>query len=249
MLPHQESGLTNCDLTELQAETLFRFDDRGRILSSNEPQSERQVGPLVFLGRTVAGNVWRFRHDLPAALVDELALLLRAEPVAESFAAAPGCLPALRAALARFAPVEREYRGPAYLLPPDATGSTPVPLVEIDSGNVDLLRSDFADWLATWAERSPFLAAVQDGKAVAVCCCARLGSRAAEASLHTLPAYRGRGARPARGQGSAVTAAWAAAVRQRGLLPLYSTSWDNLASQGVARRLGAQAYGEDLWLR
>ena len=36
------------------------------------------------------------------------------------------------------------------------------------------------------------------------------------------------------------------AVRAEHLLPLYSTSWDNLASQGLARSLGFALYGEDL---
>ena len=45
---------------------------------------------------------------------------------------------------------------------------------------------------------------------------------------------------------AAVVAAWAAAVRASGRLPLYSTSWDNVASQGVARKLGLVLYGADL---
>ena len=43
-----------------------------------------------------------------------------------------------------------------------------------------------------------------------------------------------------------LAAGWAAAVRQQGILPLYSTSWDNLASQGIARSLGMIAYA-DTW--
>ncbi len=43
----------------------------------------------------------------------------------------------------------------------------------------------------------------------------------------------------------AAVAAWAAHVRAAGLLPLYSTSWDNHASQGLARSLGFDLYGED----
>ena len=39
-----------------------------------------------------------------------------------------------------------------------------------------------------------------------------------------------------------------AEVRRRGLLPLYSTSWDNVASQGVARRLQLPLVGVDFHL-
>ena len=37
--------------------------------------------------------------------------------------------------------------------------------------------------------------------------------------------------------------AWALAVRRAGIVPVYSTSWENLASQGVARKLGFQLEG------
>jgi hypothetical protein len=45
-----------------------------------------------------------------------------------------------------------------------------------------------------------------------------------------------------------VVAAWARAIRESGGEPLYSTSWDNKASRGVARKLGLLLYGEDLHL-
>ena len=75
---------------------------------------------------------------------------------------------------------------------------------------------------------------------MAVCCSSRVTGRAAEAGVNTLEGYRGRGYAPA------AVAAWAAAVRASGRLPLYSTSWDNVASQGVARKLGLVLYGADL---
>ena len=49
--------------------------------------------------------------------------------------------------------------------------------------------------------------------------------------METAPEYRGQGL------ASRVTVAWARLVRESGRLPLYSTSWGNAASLGVARKL------------
>ncbi len=62
------------------------------------------------------------------------------------------------------------------------------------------------------------------------------------AGIETLEAYRGRG------YATAVVAGWAYAIRATDRIPLYSTSWDNLASQAVAHRLGLVQYGTDLSL-
>ena len=231
---------SDLDLMRLQAATLYRLDERGRILAVNEVT--RPPAPRLFLGRTRQGNVWHLRHDLSPELAGELSELLAAEPTAPDLPAEPPGLPALRAALAGHAPLEREWRGPAYLLPPDAGRRLDPAPVEVDAGNAELLRPDFEDLIATLGEWTPCLAVVEDGRAVAVCFCSRRGVRAAEAGVNTSPAHRRRGL------ASAAAAAWAAAVRRRGMLPLYSTSWQNLASQGVARRLGARLYGEDVSL-
>jgi len=85
----------------------------------------------------------------------------------------------------------------------------------------------------------PITAAVVNGSAVSICYCARLSPLGAEAGVETLDSMRGRG------HATAAVAAWATAVRLRGLLPLYSTSWENVASQRVAEKVGAVCYGED----
>ena len=106
--------------------------------------------------------------------------------------------------------------------------------------DLSALRGPFA-WIAEeYTERQPVAAVLQEGEAVAVCCSSGNAPMAAEAGLRTLEAYQRRG------YAAAVVAAWAAAVRASGRLPLYSTSWDNLASQGVARKLGLVLYGADL---
>jgi predicted GNAT family acetyltransferase len=64
-----------------------------------------------------------------------------------------------------------------------------------------------------------------------------------EGGVETLPSHRGRGL------AAEVVAAWAAAVRADGRIPLYSTSFGNRASQAVARKPGLIRYGTDLHLR
>ena len=106
--------------------------------------------------------------------------------------------------------------------------------------NAGLVQETLPDLFRVLAARQPCFAVVQDGVAVSVCFSSRVGRQAAEAGVETLPDFRGRA------YATAVTAAWGAAVRERGLIPLYSTSWDNLASQGVARRVGLIMFGADL---
>ena len=54
-----------------------------------------------------------------------------------------------------------------------------------------------------------------------------------------MAAYRGRGFAC-----QAVTA-WARAVQTLGSVPFYATTFDNLSSQGVARRLGLDLVGSE----
>lgn len=133
-----------------------------------------------------------------------------------------------------------EHAGPAYRFPERVAprGET----VRVTPANAATLLGFFPDVERELDERVPCLAAVHDGRAVSVCYSARRSLRAAEAGVNTLPAYRHRG------YAAAVTAAWASTVRVQGLLPLYSTTWDNAASRGVARALGLTFYASDLHL-
>jgi GNAT superfamily N-acetyltransferase len=234
----------------LQARTLFACDANGRILERREPAASRVPAPRFFLGRTRHGHLWCFRADLPAALVRDLARLAAAERADRDLDLPPEREAALRAHLEAVAPVEQVFAGPAFRFPDalpggsDATAGAQT--VVITAANAGALAETFPWVLDELAEREPCLAVLEDGRAVAVCCCATLpgaDARAVEASLGTLEGFRGRGL------ATRVTAAWAQAVRERGLLPLFSTSFSNRGSLGVARRLGLLRYGSDLSLR
>jgi hypothetical protein len=227
--------MTDLDLIDLHVAALYRHDAAGRIVANNEPDGAR--APRLYLGRTRAGNVWRFRDDLPPGLVAALDPILAAEPPAADLRRPPACLTTTVDLLAAHAAVGGVGFGPAWCFP--ETIDPPAGVVAVTPAN-PVPTGDLYDWLAAeLGVRQPCFAVVRDGVAVSVCFSARLTESAAEAGVLTHEAYRGRGF------AAAVTAAWAIAVRASGRIPLYSTSWDNLASQGVARRLGLILYGAD----
>jgi len=155
----------------------------------------------------------------------------------------PDCAAAVRRLLERQRPVTDEGGGPAYVFPdslPAITGAgAAVGVRLLGRGDLDVTRETFPWMEEEIAGRQPCAVVVVDGRAVATCFCARRTERAAEAGVETLEGFRRRG------YAVAATRAWGEAVRREGLIPLYSTSWENLASQGVARRLGLVRYGAD----
>jgi hypothetical protein len=230
--------LSDSELIRLQAETLFTYDAAGRMLRLREPNGG--PAPRFFLGRTRSGRITRFRADVSGEAVRAIEATLSAEPITADLQPDPAALNEIRGILAREAPVRQEYRGPAYRFPDHI--SQPPDVVAITRANAGLGGQGFS-WLIDEVDgRQPCCALVRDGAAVALCFCARRGPQAAEAGVETLAPYRGQG------YATAVTAGWALAVRALGLIPLYSTTWDNLASQAVARRLGLVRYGSNLHL-
>ena len=241
--------ISDLHLLEIQADALFTHDSRGRIGYVNEPDGDR--APRLFFGRTRDGNLWRFRDDLPEEIVRQLDRLAADEPVRDDLRAEPRNLGALLEVLGADRADPSTYAGPAFRFP-DELPALPASanVTRITRENSHVLRGLGWDLDAPTLEisaqeleaRGPLMVVIVDGVAVSSCFCARLTARAAEAGVETTEAYRGRGYAPA------VVAAWAHAVRAMGRIPLYSTSWDNLASQAVARKLGLVQYGTDLSL-
>jgi GNAT superfamily N-acetyltransferase len=224
------------DLMDLHLRTLFRHDRSERLVAVNELTT--QPAPRLFLGRTPAGNLWRFRHDLPASLTDDLNALLSAEPVSSDLHQPPVSFPCLINALSAHAPIERVWQGPVWCFPDEIVSPNDVATIVVT--DIERLSATFGGTVETWLDCQPCLAVVEHGAPVSACFCSRTSPSASEAGVETLPDYRGRG------YAAAVTAAWARAVRALGRTPLYSTSWDNVASQGVARHLGLILIGADL---
>ena len=144
--------------------------------------------------------------------------------------------------LATHGPIEETWAGPAYRFPEDLL--PPIDgVVPVTAGNAALLRDgDLEPWLEDIGQSEPLMALVHDGRAVSICGSVRITPEAHEAGVETSATARGHGF------AVAVVNAWARAVRELGAEPLYSTSWENTASQAVARRLRLIPYAADYWL-
>ena len=82
-----------------------------------------------------------------------------------------------------------------------------------------------------------------DGRAVSVCASVRETPHYHEAGVETLEDHRGHG------YAADVAAAWASELISSKLIPLYSTSWENIASRSVAKKLGLRMYGVDFHIQ
>lgn len=222
-------------LMETRADTLWTYDARGRMVSSNEPDS--RPAPRLFVGRTRGGHVARFGATVPDEVARELMAIVVRQPVNGCMTVPASMEAALREVLERHEPVKEWGGGPAYRFP--EAFAQPGDAVEVTEANAEVVRATHP-WLfreiALWG---PCFVVLRDGVAVALCHSSRIGARALEAGVFTLPEHRGRG------YAVAVTAAWGAAVRASGRIPLYSTAWENVASQAVARRVGLTLFGAD----
>ena len=230
--------LTDLQLISMHVRALFTHDAESRIVFVNEPDSAVEPAPRLFLGRTRTGNVWRFRADVPEGLTRELGLLCADEPpVNTDFREPPRHADKYVQLLETHGSVDQVSTGPAYYFPEEIPSSRqPIAVTERDA---EKLQGGFEKLIVELPAWQPFVALMENGRAVSVCRSVRITPEAHEAGVETLPDFRGHG------YAKDVTAEWARRVRSAGAIPLYSTSWENTSSQAVAGKLRLTCYGAD----
>lgn len=223
------------ELMKIHVEVLFTQNVNRRLQYINEPDGDAKPAPRFFFGYTNEGSICRFRHDLPDNVIAQLKEVAAAEPMPVNSEKIPKSHRQFKDILQSHAPIERVGAGPAYRFPERIT--PPTNAVRLSCEDAGLLKKGFAEMVPELNSWQPYLAIIEDSRAVSICRSVRVSSRAHEAGVNTLVDYRRRG------YATSVIAAWALAVRALNRIPLYSTSWDNVASQGVAQRLGLVQYG------
>jgi hypothetical protein len=199
----------------------FASDARGRLTGQ---------APSLYVLRTADAATCRVHADLPDDCAERLlAIAERPRGRPRDWEREYG---AYLAALAAVAPITSMRAGPLYVCPPDLPAAEAY--VRLGPENADLLEGGA---LAEWAPdarsgRTLMLAVVEAGQVVSLCASVRVSPAFHHAGVETAPAARGRG------HAGRAVAAWAEHVRAAGAAPLYGTTFDNLASQTVARRLG-----------
>jgi GNAT superfamily N-acetyltransferase len=210
-------------------ETKFGTDDRGRL---------RGDAPHLYILRTPELVICRCHADIAdeiATTVEELSVRPRGRPH-ESVREYPDYL----GALCSVGPLISMRAGQLYSFPDFlAFEGTCTSIIE---SNADLLRGGLDEWLPDVAVGLPMIAMVADGRAVSICTSVIASKTVHEAGVETLPDYRRRGL------GVLAVAGWARAVQTNGATPFYGTTFDNIASQRLAARLGLSLVGAEFSL-
>ncbi len=231
--------LTDLELMQLHVDAEFTQDAAGHLVSTNEPTAA--PAPRFFLGQTALGVVRRYRRDVSLARRRMLEAALADAGGDRSNVALDGPLDPtpFEEILSKEAPIQHTSVGIAFRFP-DVLPADPATRILCSTAEASLLHPLLAAWAPDIQLSAPLVAYVSYGVAVAVCGSVRITPRAHEAGVETAAPYRGHG------YASAAVAAWATTVRALGVEPLYSTTWRNAASQGVARSLGLVPFGRDL---
>jgi hypothetical protein len=220
-------------------DVLYVRDGHGRLLHDNEPFTPSSA-PLVHVSAGRDLTVCATRQDVPVSVGGQLMKLANshADPCNRP---SSGFIDRLQAALESYFAVGALYAGPAYRFPDNLPSHTEAVL--LCPPMALSLKDDWGDIAAELIGNQPCTASMVDGRAVAVCQTVRRSATMAEAGLDTLPSFRRQR------HGTKALLHWVQEIRASGLEPLYSTSWDNTASNGLANSLRLSQYGTDLNIR
>lgn len=226
--------MTSLERMELHADTLHICNAHGDLLTSADPfEPCRRRARRLYLAWNDTTMTHRFRDDVAPDIRDAV------EEWASQTTPSDLLNPESMSRLAEIfsTPLNKINTGPAYSSdhPVEPRGDAAL----LTRENASALREDFLQ-PGEIDTIHPSFAVIIDGKAVSTCLTVRRHPRAIEAGVDTIEAYRGNG------YAVDATTAWINATLELGLVPFYSTSSDNTASQRVAEKSGLTQFAMEL---
>lgn len=245
--------MTDFELLEIQAATMFVPAAGDRILRENDP--DRSPGPRLYLGGCVTGNIVRIRHDVGDETARAITALAAEEPPLLDADHPPRHLNEYVCLLEAEEPVRERAAGLVYQLSGGIAYERrqDVPITFSGTPEGDRLLQALAEqgmlrtlvevgFVAVTEFWEPRCVGFSGGEIASIAFAARLGPAGADAGLNTMPRFRGQGFGPA------VAAAWASHPSLSGRTLFYSTDRTNRASRSVAEKLGLRFIGASLRL-
>jgi RimJ/RimL family protein N-acetyltransferase len=242
-----DRAVTGAELLRAEIETLWVSDERGRLLSTREPNGV--PAPDLVLAVAADGRCLALGAEVPDAVAQELEKALGGRAASHDAAEQPSGLARCRQLLQDAVGSVELSSGPSYVVPPGTAFQSTATVTRSDSPHASMLHGRTpadANWSANgWrmlleGALGPWAVASIEEKIVSICHCARLADKGAEAGVWTDPDFRGQG------HAAAVVAAWASLLAPTGRHAFYSTSESNLSSQRVAARLKLRLIGR-IW--
>ena len=216
--------ISDIRLMRLHADILFVHDTAGRLLYVNESvDPEDYPAPIIYVGRTQEGTVYRCRWDVPGVIC------FQAQDTVNLFGTLNmtehrGLVSELKDVVRSHAEVGNVWSGLAHRFHDVVEVSSCN--VFVDRSNSELLGGGFDDIIPELEVAQPCVALVVDGRAVSICRSVRKSAVADEAGVETLPEYRQRGI------AISVVGTWASIVHGVGRIRLYSKAWSIARPRG-----------------
>ena len=180
--------ISDIKLMRLHADVLFVHDTTGRLVYVNESvDPEDYPTPIIYVGRTQDGTVYRCRWDVPEVIcfqvqdtVNRFGTLNMTEH--------RGLVPELKDVVRSHAEVDNVWTGLAHRFP-DVVEVFSCN-VFVDRSNSELLGGGFDDIMPELEVAQPCVVLVVDGRAVSICRSVRKSAFADVAGVEALPEYR-----------------------------------------------------------
>ena len=194
------------------------FDQQGLLIRIPGPDPDDIARVYVF--RHEGGYSLYFGQDLPPAFRERI----QAKGPHTAFSNPD----VVKAILDEHSPCKEGFTGQTYQFPDTLDPGQFPDAIRLTEEHRSLIEQ-YHPGMKT--DHRAVFAVLRDGSIVSTCVSARESEQAAEAYVYTVAEHRRRGF------GRQVAAAWAGHIRECGKIPLYSHTWENVASRGVAQSL------------